>query len=55
VVDPELFASVQKPGQPMQVPYAAHNPNFIVDLAAIPVGTSVATISMLELLQPRVN
>lgn len=55
VVDPELFASVQKPGQPMQVPYAAHNPNFIVDLAAIPVGTSVATISMLELLRPRVN
>jgi len=52
VVDPKLFASVQKPGQPMQVPYAAHNPNFIVDLAAIPMGTSVATISMLELLQP---
>jgi hippurate hydrolase len=52
VVDPKLFASVQKPGQPMQVPYAAHNPNFIVDLAAIPMGTLVATISMLELLQP---
>jgi hippurate hydrolase len=52
VVEPKLFASVQKPGQPMQVPYAAHNPNFIVDLAAIPMGASIATISMLELLQP---
>lgn len=52
VVDPKLFASVQKPGQPMQVPYAAHNPNFIVDLAAIPMGTSIAIMSMLELLQP---
>lgn len=51
VADPKLFASVQKPGQPMQVPYAAHNPNFMVDLAAIPVGTSIATIAMLELLQ----
>jgi hippurate hydrolase len=36
----------------MQVPYAAHNPKFMVDLAAIPVGTSIATIAMLELLQP---
>ncbi len=51
VADPKLFASVQKPGQPMQVPYAAHNPNFMVDLAAIPMGTSIATIAMLELLQ----
>ena len=39
-------------GQPMQLPYALHNPNFVVDLSAIPVGASVATISMLELLQP---
>jgi hippurate hydrolase len=51
VVDPKLFASVQKPGLPMQVPYAAHNPNFIVDLAAIPMGTAIATIAMLDLLQ----
>jgi hippurate hydrolase len=36
----------------MQVPYAAHNPNFIVDLAAIPMGTEIATIAMLDLLQP---
>jgi hippurate hydrolase len=52
VVDPKLFASVQKPGQPMQVPYAAHNPNFIVDLATIPMDSSIPTIAMLELLQP---
>jgi hippurate hydrolase len=52
VVDPKLFASVQKPGQAMQVPYAAHNPNFIVDLSAIPMGTAIATVSMLDLLQP---
>jgi hippurate hydrolase len=53
VADPELFASVQKKGQPMQVPYAAHNPNFMVDLAAIPMGTSIATVAMLELLQSK--
>ncbi|MDC5342129.1 hypothetical protein OHW48_18755, partial [Acinetobacter baumannii] len=30
--------------------YIAHNPNFIVDLKALPVGAKVTTVSMLELL-----
>lgn len=50
VADPDVFAAAQKPGEPITLPYSAHNPNFIVDLAAIPFGTSVATIAMLELL-----
>jgi hippurate hydrolase len=33
------------------MPYSAHNPNFVVDLAAIPVGTRIATTAMLELLK----
>lgn len=48
VADPKVFAASVKAGNGM--PYSAHNPNFIVDLAAIPVGTKVATVSMLELL-----
>lgn len=52
IADPKVFAAAQKPGLPMQVPYAGHNPNFVVDLAAIPMGTSIATIAMLDLLQP---
>ncbi len=48
VADPEVFAASVKAGKGM--PYSAHNPNFIVDLAAIPVGVEVATVSMLELL-----
>jgi hippurate hydrolase len=52
IADPKVFAAAQRPGEPMRVPYSGHNPNFVVDLAAIPVGTSIATISMLDLLQP---
>jgi hippurate hydrolase len=48
VADPEVFARAIEQGK--DLPYSAHNPNFIVDLAAIPVGTEVATVSMLELL-----
>lgn len=36
-------------------PYSAHNPNFIVDLAAIPTGTKVATVAMLDLLGKSAN
>jgi hippurate hydrolase len=52
IVDPKVFAAAQRPGEPLRPPYAGHNPNFVVDLAAIPVGTEIATIAMLELLQP---
>ncbi|RJG05721.1 amidohydrolase [Noviherbaspirillum cavernae] len=51
VADPAVFAKAQKEGKPF--PYSAHNPNFVVDLKAIPVGTEVATVSMLELLGKR--
>lgn len=55
VADPKVFAAAQRPGEPVTLPYSAHNPNFVVDLAAIPAGTSIATISMLELLQANVD
>lgn len=48
VADPAVFAAAIKEGKAM--PYSAHNPNFIVDLKAIPVGTKIATVSMLDLL-----
>jgi amidohydrolase len=50
VADPKVFAAAQKPGQAMTLPYSAHNPNFVVDLKAIPVGTKIATVAMLDLL-----
>jgi len=49
VADPDVFAAAQAEGKAM--PYSAHNPNFMVDLAAIPVGTRIATTAMLELLE----
>lgn len=52
IADPKVFAAAQRPGEPMRVPYSGHNPNFVVDLSAIPMGTSIATIAMLDLLQP---
>jgi hippurate hydrolase len=52
VADSRVFAAAQRPGVAMTLPYSAHNPNFVVDLAAIPVGASIATIAMLDLLQP---
>jgi hypothetical protein len=48
VADPVVFAAARKEGRTM--PYSAHNPSFVVDLKAIPVGTKIATVSMLELL-----
>ena len=48
VADPAVFAQARQEGK--FVPYSAHNPNYIVDLAAIPVGTKVATKMVSELL-----
>ena len=48
VADPKVFSAARKEGKFM--PYSAHNPNFVVDLKAIPLGTKIATISMLELM-----
>lgn len=48
VADPKVFAQARAEGK--EVPYSAHNPNYIVDLKAIPVGSRAATGAMLELL-----
>lgn len=47
VADPERFAEAQKAGK--LVPYANHNPDFVVDLAAIPLGTKVNSVMALSL------
>lgn len=51
VADPQVYAAAVKEGK--MFPYSAHNPNFVVDLKAIPFGTQVATVSMLDLLGKR--
>lgn len=48
VADPGVFAQARKEGK--EVPYAPHNPNYIVDLKAIPVGAEIGTSAILELL-----
>jgi hippurate hydrolase len=48
VADPAVFAAARKAGK--EIPYSLHNPDFMVDLKAIPVGTKVATTAVLELL-----
>jgi hippurate hydrolase len=48
VADPAVYAAARKQGK--EVPYSLHNPDFVVDLAAIPIGAKVATVAMLELL-----
>ena len=47
VAPPELFAKARAAGQPF--PYANHNPDFFVDLAAIPVGVKVNTVALLSI------
>lgn len=51
VADPAVFEAARKAGK--ELPYSLHNPDFVVDLRAIPLGTKVATMSMLELLGRR--
>lgn len=46
--DPKLFEQARKEGK--VVPFSNHNPEYRVDLAAIPVGAKVAAVSVLELL-----
>jgi hypothetical protein len=48
VADPQVFADARKQGK--FLPYSAHNPNYVVDLAAIPVGAKAASVTVLELL-----
>jgi hippurate hydrolase len=49
VAPPALFAKAQAAGQ--QFPYSNHNPDFFVDLAAIPVGAKANTVAALSLLK----
>lgn len=44
----ELVVAAQKAGKPF--PYSNHNPDFFVDLAAIPIGAKVNTVAALALL-----
>ncbi len=45
---PEHFQQAQADGR--QVPYAPHNPDYQVDLAAIPVGVKIGTAALLKLM-----
>jgi hippurate hydrolase len=49
VAPPEMFASARAAGRAF--PFANHNPNFFVDLAAIPLGAKINTVAALALLQ----
>jgi amidohydrolase len=51
VAPPELFAKAQAAGKPF--PYANHNPDFFVDLAAIPMGAKVDAVAVLGILAKR--
>jgi hippurate hydrolase len=48
IANPEVFAAARKQGKMM--PFSAHNPNFVIDLAAIPLGAKIATTATLELM-----
>lgn len=48
VAPPELFAKAQAAGKPF--PYSNHNPDFFVDLAAIPIGAEVNAVAVLSVL-----
>ena len=48
IADPARFAAAQKAGLPF--PFANHNNDFVVDLAAIPLGTRINTLAALALL-----
>ena len=51
VAPPELFGKAVAAGKPF--PYSNHNPDFFVDLAAIPVGAKVNTVAVLSILAKR--
>jgi metal-dependent amidase/aminoacylase/carboxypeptidase family protein len=47
IADPERFAAAQAAGRP--VPFANHNPDYEVDLRAIPLGTKINVLMALGL------
>ena len=48
VADPQVYDAAVAKG--MMYPYTHHSPQFVVDQAAISVGTEIAAVTMLELL-----
>ncbi|ALG83586.1 amidohydrolase [Gordonia phthalatica] len=48
IADPAVYAAARERGE--DFPFSPHNPNYIVDLAAIPHGAKVASYAMLGLL-----
>jgi len=48
IADPGRFAAAKKAGRPF--PFANHNNDFVVELAAIPLGTRINTVAALALL-----
>ena len=48
IASPQSFAEAQKTGR--MFPFSNHNPDFLVDLAAIPLGARVNTAAALALL-----
>ena len=46
--DPKVFAAARKEGK--EVPFANHNPSYLVDLDAIPLGGKIGAISVMELM-----
>ena len=49
VAPPEVYAKAKAEGKP--VPYSNHNPDFFVDLNAIPLGAKVNAVAAFALLQ----
>lgn len=48
VADPKVYEKARQEGK--LTPYVPHSPYYIVDLKALPVGTKIATTSILELM-----
>jgi metal-dependent amidase/aminoacylase/carboxypeptidase family protein len=51
VAPPDIFAKAQAAGRPF--PYSNHNPDFFVDLAAIPIGAKVNAVAVLSIVAKR--
>ena len=47
--DPKVFAAAHKEGK--EFPFFVHQPNYMVDLDAIPFGTKIATVIALDVLE----
>ena len=48
IVSPDIWAKAKKEGK--EVPWANHNPNYLVDLDAIPLGGKIASIMVMDLM-----